>query len=237
MVPVTPLPTKLEDFLKPVNTSSQASALNAAKMEDTSLEEIPTPSSPTAEAPEPSSDTPPTDVAHLQEEANKALEDLLMVKSSISAHWWKLVSEFSMAIHENDPETTESFKEAKAICAHSIQEVENCCSMVIREVEAQRASQVVSIQQSHHRAVQHLEEESIKEERKSQHNFHSACQAALRASPPEFHGTLLASYHILLGHAPMAHFFSIPQGAPPFPPGPAPGTSSPPMSGHSPRPK
>ena len=35
----------------------------------------------------------------------------------------------------------------------------------------------------------------------------------------------------------MSHLFSIPQGAPPIPPGSAPRTSSPPMPKHSPRPK
>ena len=64
VVLVTLLPTKLEDFPKPVDMSSQVSAPNNAEMEDTSLEEIPTPSSPTAEAPGPSGDTPPPDVAH-----------------------------------------------------------------------------------------------------------------------------------------------------------------------------
>ena len=43
-------------------------------------------------------------------------------------------------------------------------------------------------------------------------------------------------YHVLLEHAPMSHLFSIPQGAPPFPPGSAPVTSSP-APEHSPRPK
>ena len=48
---------------------------------------------------------------------------------------------------------------------------------------------------------------------------------------------LVASYHILLGHAPMSHLFSISQGAPPFPSGSTPRTSFPPMPKHSPRPK
>ena len=128
MLLVTPLATKLEDFPKPVDTSSQVSALNNAEMEDVSLEEIPAPSAPTAEA-------PPPDVAHLWEEANKALGDLLMIKSSIDAHQQKLVSEFSMALHENNSETMESIKEVKAICTHSIQEAENCSSVAIREAE------------------------------------------------------------------------------------------------------
>ena len=178
VVLVIPLPTKPEDFPKPVDTSSQVSTPDDAEMENASLEEIPTPSSPMVEAPGPSSDAPPTDAAHLCEEANKALGDLLMVKSSIETHWQKLVLEFSMAPCENDSQTMESIKEAKAICTHSIQEVENCCSVAIREVEAQRVSQAISLQQSHHKAVQHLEEESIEEERKRQLNFLSICQAA-----------------------------------------------------------
>ena len=128
-----------------------------------------------------------------------------------------------MALHEDDSEATESIKEAKTICAHFIQEAEDCCSVATREAEAQRASQVISIQQSHHKTIQHHEEESIEEERKSQLNFLFICQATLWASPPEFYSALLASYHILLGHAPTSHLISIPQGAPPFPPGPAPG--------------
>ena len=233
VVLVTPLPTKLEYFPKPVDMSSQVSASDDAEMEDGSLEEIPTPSSPTAEVLGPRGDVPPTDVAHLQEEANKAIGDLAMVKSSINTHWQKLVLEFGMALHENDSKATESIKEAKAICTHSIQEAEDCCSVAIKEAEAQRASQAISIQQSHHKVVQHLEEESIEEERKNQHNFLSIHQSALWASPPEFCSALVASYHILLGHASMSHLFSIPHGAPTFPPGPSPGTSSPPMPEHS----
>ena len=59
MVLVTPLPTKPEDFLWPVDTSSQVSTRDDAEMKDASLEEIPTASSPTAEAPGHSGDTLP----------------------------------------------------------------------------------------------------------------------------------------------------------------------------------
>ena len=183
VVLVTPLPTKLENYPKPVDMSSQESTPDDDEMEDASLEEIPTPSSPTAEAPGPSSDAPPPDAAHLLEEANKVLGDLLAIKSSIDAHWQKLVLEFSMALHQNDSETMESIKEAKAICTHSIQEVENCCSVAIREAEVQRVSLTISLQQSHHKTVQHLDKESIKEERKSQLNFLSVCQTTLQVSP------------------------------------------------------
>ena len=98
------------------------SAPNDSEMEDASLEEIPALSSLTAEPLGPSGDAPPPDVTHLWEETNKAIGDLLAVKSSLDTHWQKLVSEFGMALHENDSEAMESIKEAKAICAHSIQE-------------------------------------------------------------------------------------------------------------------
>ena len=41
-----------------------------------------------------------------------------------------------MALHQNDSKATESIKEAKAICAHFMQEAVNCCSVAIREAEA-----------------------------------------------------------------------------------------------------
>ena len=113
-------------FCPPSWKTLTLSTPNNAEMEDASLEEILAPSSPTAEAPGPSGDAPPIDVAHLWEEANKALGDLLAVKSSLNAHWQKLVSEFSMALHENDSEAMGSIKEAKAVCTHSIEEAEDC---------------------------------------------------------------------------------------------------------------
>ena len=118
-------------------------------------------------------------VVHLWEEANKALGDLLAIKYSTDAHRQKLILEFDMALHQNDSKATESDKEAKAICTHSIQEAKTCCSIAIREAEAQRASQAGSIQQSHYKAIQHLEEESIEEERKGQLNFLSIYQTVL----------------------------------------------------------
>ena len=81
-------------------------------------------------------------------------------------HWCPLAEvSFRLWHGPSIPRLRSLIKEAKAICAHSIQEAENCCSVAIREAEVQRASQVVSIQQSWHKAVQHLEEESIEEEK------------------------------------------------------------------------
>ena len=114
MVVLTPPPHKLRDLSGLVDTSSQVSTPDDAEMAEASLEEIPTATSPTAETPGPSGGTPPADVSHLQEKANKAQGELLATKASIDAHQQKLVWELGMELHQNDSETAESIKEAKA---------------------------------------------------------------------------------------------------------------------------
>ena len=221
-----------------MDTLSQVGALDEGKLDDSIPEEVPATYPPTIKTPQPSGDVPPLDVAHLWEEANKALGDWLAIKPSIEAHQQKLVSEFSMTLHQNESRAEESIKEAKALCAHSIRETEincahsikeaeACCSTAIREVEALGVSQASSIQQPHPKGIQCLEEEAIKEESKGQLNFLSTCQATLEASSLKSCSMLLASYQVLLGHTPMSHLFNIPQGASPSQQGPAPRASSP----------
>ena len=200
----------------------------------------PTTSSLIARTPGPSSNAPPLDIAHLQEEANKALGDLLVTKSSIDTHWQKLVSNFSMTLWQNMSKTLESIKEAKAQCDHSIKEAEACCSLATHQVESWGATQACSIQQSHAKDIQCLEEETLEEERRGQLNFLSACQAAFDASPPESHGMLIDPYHLLLVHAPISNLFTIPPGASPPQQGSIPGVpspSDPTAPGPLPRPK
>ena len=155
MVLITPLSSKLEDFPKPVDTSSQVGALDEGELDDPTPEEVPATYSPTIKTPGPNGNVPPLDIAHLWGEANKALGDWLAVKSSIDACQQKLVSEFGMTLHQNESKTEESTKEAKALCtcsireadtncAHSIKEAEAHCSTAIREAEALGASQASS---------------------------------------------------------------------------------------------
>ena len=231
--------------------SSQESTPDTAKMDDPTPEEIHATPSPTVRTPGPSGDVPPLDITHLWEEANKARGDWLAIKSSIDAHWHKLVSKFGMTLCQNESKTKESIKEAKALCARSIREAEaNCaysiqeaealCSTAIREAETWEVSRASSIQQSHAKNVWHFEEGAIEEESKCQLNFLSACQAALEASPPGSCGMLIAYYQVLLGHALMPHLFNISEGASPSQQGSIPGVSSPPASTAprpSPRPK
>ena len=190
-------------------------------MAEASLEEVPMTISPIAMTPGSWSSIHPTAAGHLQEKANKALEELLAPKSSIEAGRWKVFWELGMELCQNDCETVESIiearaictcttldakalcsatvKEAKATCTHTIWEAEAFCSTAIRDAEIWGASQTYSIHQRHAKTIQHLEGHAIQEEGKSQIDFLSACQAALQASPIELRGTLVVSYHLLMG--------------------------------------
>ena len=107
----TPLPLEPEDPIKPVDASSQVSIPDDAEMDDPTLEEIHASPSPLVEILGLSSETPSLDVTQLQEEANKALGYLLVARSSIDACWRKQVSDFGMALCQNESETTKAIKE------------------------------------------------------------------------------------------------------------------------------
>ena len=61
--------------------------------------------------------SPPTDAMELQENANKALEELLVTKTSMDAHRQKAVWELSVELHWNESHTAESIKEVKVVCS------------------------------------------------------------------------------------------------------------------------
>ena len=135
----------------------------------------------------------------LQENANKALKELLATKASTDACRQRTIWELGMELHQNESQATESIKEAKAICFwvtldtktacsvvvkeakmtqnHIIQEAKATCSPAIRDVEVQRASQVESLQREHGNIMQDLEMQVIWEENRSQADFLSTCQA------------------------------------------------------------
>ena len=237
VVILTPPPHKLRDLPKPVDNSSQVSTLDDVKMAEASLGEVPTTISPIAATPGSRSITPPADMGQLWEKANKALEELLATKSSIDACRQKVVWELGMELCQNDSKTAESIKEARAICTHvamdaevlcsstvkeakatctcTIGEAETACSMAMRDAETWGASQAESLHSQHAETIKHLEEQVIQEEGKSQIDFLSTCQTTLHTSPAELRGTLVASYHILMGQAPISHPFALSQGASP----------------------
>ena len=82
-----------------------------------------------------------------------------------------------------------------------------------------------------------LEAQVIQEEGRSQANFLSACQAALYASSAELKGMLVASYHVLLGQAPLSHLFALSQRASQMEEQPTPAAPPMPVPKQSPRPK
>ena len=124
------------------------------------------------------------------------------MKSSIDTSWQKLVWELGISlfqkilnnriikeakaicIHFTQEAKTlcsKTIKEAKATCACSTQEAETLWSMAIRDAEAQGASQADSLHQAHAKSIQHLVQQVIEEEHKSQLDFLSFC---LSSHPP-----------------------------------------------------
>ena len=82
----TPVPLRLEDSAKLVDTSSQVSIPGDLEMDDPTLEEVQASPSLPVKTLEPSGGAPSLDVTQLQEEANRALGHLLATRSSINAH-------------------------------------------------------------------------------------------------------------------------------------------------------
>ena len=102
-----------------------------------------------------------------------------------------------------------TMKEPKATHTCTIQEAKTTCSAAIRDAENQGASQAKSLHRQHAKAVWDLEEQVILEEGRSQADFLSTCQATIHASPVELKGMLVASYHLLMGQAPMSLPFTL----------------------------
>ena len=95
---------------------------------------------------------------------------------------------------------------------HPIQEAKTFCSMAIRDTEVWGASQAGALQQSYGKSLQHLEEQAIEEENRSQLDFLSTCQTTLWAIPVELHGMLVVSYQVQMGQVPMFLPLSLLQG-------------------------
>ena len=129
------LPLKLEDSTKLVDTSCQVSIPDDADMNNPTLEEINTSPSHPDGTPVSSGDAPLLDVIQLQEEVNKAMGCLLAMRSTINTHWRKEVSNFGMALCQNESKVTEAIKTAKALCAHTVREAEAHCTKLISEAK------------------------------------------------------------------------------------------------------
>ena len=132
---------------------------------------------------------------------------------------------------------THTIQEAKITQACTIQEAGATHSAAIRDTETQRASQAKLLQQQHGKIMQNLEEQAIQEESRCQSDFLSTSQATVYTSPVELKGMLVASYHVLLGQAPMSQPFALLQRTSSVKEQPAPAASPPLVPKQSPRPK
>ena len=106
VVVLMPPPHKPKELLKPVDTLSQVSAQEEAKMVEASLEWVPNSISPIAATTRSESITPSADTVELQENANWALDELLTMKASIYTHRQRAVWELGMELHWNESKVT-----------------------------------------------------------------------------------------------------------------------------------
>ena len=156
MVMLTPPPHKPKELPKLVDTSFQVSTLDDVEMVEASLEGVPNNISPIAAATQSRSITPLADAAELWENANKALEELLATKSSIDAHRQRAIWELGMELCQNESETAESIKEARAICSHVTLDAEALCFSTVKEakvtcvctIKGAKATHVCTIQEA-----------------------------------------------------------------------------------------
>ena len=108
-----------------------------------------------------------------------------------------------------------AIQKAKTIRGNWFQESEIAYSKALGEATAVRSSQSVALHREHTRLMHELEEEAIREESKSHHTFHSACQAILHHAPQPLKENLTTSYHVLLGQSPPSPPSAPPTRAPP----------------------
>ena len=92
-----------------------------------------------------------------------------------------------------------AIQEAKTIRGNWLQELEIAYSKALGKSAPVRSSQSVTLHREHVRLMQELEEQAIREESKSHHDFLSTCQAILHHAPQPLKENLTTSYHILLG--------------------------------------
>ena len=154
MVILTPPPHKPKELPKLVDTSSQVSALDDVEMAEASLEGVPTTLFPIAVTTRSRSIHPPADVAELWEKASKALEELLATKPSIDAHRWRAICELGMELHQNEPETAESIKEARATCSHVTMDAEALCFSTVKEAKVTCIQTIKEVKATHACTIQ-----------------------------------------------------------------------------------
>ena len=142
-------PHKPKELPQLVDTLSQVSALDDAKMAEASLEGVPTTISPIATTTRSRSITPPTDAAELWENGNKALEELLATKASIETCRQRAIWELGMELCRNESATAESIKETRAICSCVTLDAEALCFVTVKGAKVAYIQTVIEAKTTH----------------------------------------------------------------------------------------
>ena len=100
-------------------------------------------------------------------------------------------------------------QEARMIRNNQLQESETTYSEALGENAAVRSTQSARLHREHVKHMHELEEQALREENKSQHDFLSTCQAILCHALQPVKENLSTSYHILLGWLPSS-LWSVP---------------------------
>ena len=95
-----------------------------------------------------------------------------------------------------------AIQEAKMIRGNLLQKSKTAYSKAISKAAALRSSQLVALHREQIRLMQEVEEQALRKESKSQHDFLSTYQTALHHSLQPVKENLATSYHTLLGQSP-----------------------------------
>ena len=125
----TSLPQRPEGLLLPADTSSQASIDEG----EASLEDMPTNISPIAVISGSNSTSTSMDLAELQTNANKALDDLLNTKGSTDAKRQRAVWDLGVMLCQNESQVATTVKEGRTICSQMALDIQTACSQSIFE--------------------------------------------------------------------------------------------------------
>ena len=140
-VVLTSAPQRPEGLPLPADTSSQASIDEG----EASLEDLPANISPIAAISGSNCTSTLMDLAELQTNANKALNDLLSTKGSINARIWRAVWDLGIMLCQNESQAATTVKEARIICSQMALNIWTACSQLILEA---RTSYLVAVKEA-----------------------------------------------------------------------------------------
>ena len=132
------------------------------------------------------------------------VDEAMSVKKAKVIHSWEVLDakvDCTRSILEAKCNYWVAIQEAKMIRGNLLQKSETAYSKAIGKAMALRLSQSVALHRKHMRLMKELEEQALREESKSHHDFLSACQAALHHTPQPLRENLATSYHVLLGQS------------------------------------